>query len=97
MLQIVPDKSDKKQPPNLENVHRVIAHSGQCFALDLDPKGRYVHIHIHDTTIRRYLALGGADSLVSIWDLEVVYCQQTFIGSQSLIRVVSFILNSIYI
>ncbi|EQC26198.1 hypothetical protein SDRG_15935 [Saprolegnia diclina VS20] len=70
-------QDDKAVPPTLENVTKVIAHSGSCFAMDLDPTGRR-------------LALGGADSLVSIWDLEEVYCEHTFIGSQSLIRTVSF-------
>ncbi|OQR86314.1 hypothetical protein ACHHYP_10676 [Achlya hypogyna] len=68
---------DKAAAPTLENVHKVIAHSGSCFAMDLDPTGRR-------------LALGGADSLVSIWDLDEVFCEHTFIGSQSLIRAVSF-------
>ncbi len=40
--------------------------------------------------ISSLLALGGADSVVSIWDLEEIYCKQTFIMSQSLIRTVAF-------
>jgi len=27
----------------------------------------------------RYLALGGLDSLVSVWDLEELYCVKTFV------------------
>lgn len=27
----------------------------------------------------RYVALGGIDSLVSIWDLEELYCVRTFV------------------
>jgi THO complex subunit 3 len=50
VLRVVPDKSNKKNPPSLENVHKDIAHSSQCFALDLDPRGRYyqyIYIYIY--------------------------------------------------
>ncbi|OQR92664.1 hypothetical protein THRCLA_08643 [Thraustotheca clavata] len=75
---------DKHSAPTLENIHKVIAHSGSCFAIDLDSTGRR-------------LALGGADSLVSIWDLEEIYCEHTFIGSTSLIRTVSFSYDGLFL
>ncbi|RHZ02210.1 hypothetical protein DYB26_000650 [Aphanomyces astaci] len=78
VLQIVPDAADRKLPPTLENVHKVhAAHSGSCFAIDLARNGRM-------------LALGGVDSLVSLWDLDEVYCMQTLVTSQSRIRFVKF-------
>ncbi|RHY32526.1 hypothetical protein DYB32_002472 [Aphanomyces invadans] len=78
VLQVVPDANDRKLPPTLENVHKVhAAHSGSCFAIDLAKNGRM-------------LALGGVDSLVSLWDLDEVYCMQTLVTSQSRIRFVKF-------
>ncbi|KAJ0408360.1 hypothetical protein P43SY_003086 [Pythium insidiosum] len=69
--------AEKKGNPNFENVHKVIAHAGSCFCLDFHPSGRYV-------------ALGGIDSLVSLWDLQELYCVRTFIVTTSSIRTVRF-------
>jgi hypothetical protein len=38
--------AESKGNPNLENVHKVIAHAGSCFSLDFDPSGRFVHQNI---------------------------------------------------
>ncbi|CAK4151658.1 unnamed protein product [Aphanomyces euteiches] len=85
VLQIVPDATDKKLPPTIENIHKVhAAHSGSCFAIDIDKAGRT-------------LALGGVDSLVSLWDLEEIYCKQTFICSQSRIRFVKFSHDGVFL
>ncbi|KAF0690875.1 Aste57867_17784 [Aphanomyces stellatus] len=100
VLQIVPDAADKKAPPALENVHKVhAAHSGSCFAIDLDKSGRYVRLHIHPLHLlpHRLLALGGVDSLVSLWDLDEVYCKQTFICAQSRIRFVKFSHDGVFL
>ncbi|TYZ63764.1 hypothetical protein PybrP1_004908 [[Pythium] brassicae (nom. inval.)] len=69
--------SEPKGGPNLENVHKVVAHAGSCFCLDFHPSGRFV-------------ALGGVDSLVSIWDLEELYCVRTFVVTTSSIRTVRY-------
>ncbi|RLN14325.1 hypothetical protein BBJ28_00012117 [Nothophytophthora sp. Chile5] len=69
--------AEKKGNPNLESVHKVVAHAGSCVCLDFHPSGRY-------------LALGGLDSLVSIWDLEELYCVKTFVVTTSSIRWVRF-------
>ncbi|TMW63111.1 hypothetical protein Poli38472_002052 [Pythium oligandrum] len=74
IMKIVPDK---KGNPNLENVHKAVAHAGSCFCLDFHPSGRYV-------------AVGGVDSLVSLWDLEELYCVRTFVVTTSSIRTVRF-------
>jgi hypothetical protein len=69
---------------------QVVAHAGGCFCLDLHPSGRLVAwilqilsgwaswSHVCPVYCR-YLALGGLDSLVSIWDLEELYCVRTIV------------------
>ncbi|CAH0476342.1 unnamed protein product [Peronospora belbahrii] len=69
--------TEKKGNPNLISAHKVTAHAGSCVCLDLHPSGRY-------------LALGGVDSLVSLWDLEELYCTKTFVVTTSGIRFVRF-------
>ena len=51
--------------PELELLYEIQAHTSNVYCLDFDPKGRY-------------FALGGADALSSIWDLEQLYCIRTF-------------------
>jgi hypothetical protein len=34
---------------------------------------------VNELYLCRYLALGGLDSLVSVWDLEELYCVKTFV------------------
>ncbi|KAG6976453.1 hypothetical protein JG688_00001328 [Phytophthora aleatoria] len=75
---------EKKGNPNLESAHKVMAHAGSCVCLDFHPSGRY-------------LALGGLDSLVSIWDLEELYCAKTFVVTTSSIRSVRFSHDGKYI
>lgn len=76
--------AEKKGNPNLESVHKVIAHVGSCMCLDFDSTGRF-------------LALGGLDSLVSVWDLEELYCVKTFVVTTSSIRFVRFSHDDKYI
>jgi len=63
--------------PDFEDVSTVHAHGGQCFALDFDPRGRY-------------LATGGADALVDIWDLSEMVCVRTIDRLDAPIRSLSF-------
>ncbi|OWZ24757.1 hypothetical protein PHMEG_000111 [Phytophthora megakarya] len=76
--------TEKKGNPNLESAHKVMAHAGSCVSLDFHPSGRY-------------LALGGVDSLVSVWDLEELYCVKTFVVTTSSIRLVRFSHDGKYI
>ncbi|CAI5704263.1 unnamed protein product [Peronospora effusa] len=69
--------SEQKGNPNLESALKVTAHAGSCVCLDFHPSGRY-------------LVLGGVDSLVSLWDLEELYCAKTFVVTTSGIRFVRF-------
>ncbi|DBA03436.1 TPA: hypothetical protein N0F65_002844 [Lagenidium giganteum] len=77
MLDIMRIVAEKKGAANLESVHKVTAHAGSCFCIDFHPNGRYV-------------ALGSIDSLVSLWDLEELYCVRTFAVTTSSIRIVRF-------
>jgi THO complex subunit 3 len=43
----------------------IMAHTAQCYCLQTDPTDRY-------------LAVGSADALVSLWDLEELICIRTF-------------------
>jgi len=53
------------------------AHTGHCYCMDVDPNGRYI-------------AVGSADAMVSVWDLEDLMCVQTFSRLDWPIRTVSF-------
>jgi len=63
--------------PNFEKVHHLEAHTGHCYCLDFDPLGRY-------------LATGGADALVTIWDLDELVCIRNLARLETLIRTLSF-------
>merc|ERR1712080_200689 len=63
--------------PSLEKAHSVQAHSAHCYCIEFDPK-------------KRYLATGGADALVSLWDLSEMVCVRTFPRLDSPIRSLSF-------
>ncbi|TDH72273.1 uncharacterized protein CCR75_008793 [Bremia lactucae] len=69
--------AEKKGNANLESAHKVMAHAGSCLCLDLHPSGRY-------------LALGGLDSLASIWDLDELFCVKTFVVTTASIKSVRF-------
>jgi len=63
--------------PSFERVHSVQSHSAHCYCIEFDPKGRY-------------LATGGADALVSLWDISEMVCVRTFPRLDSPIRSLSF-------
>lgn len=52
------------QYPSLEDFHVLHAHTANCYCLEFDPRGKY-------------LAAGGADALVSLWDIEELVCVRT--------------------
>ncbi len=51
--------------PELEMIYEVQAHTSNIYCIDFDPRGRY-------------FALGGADALASVWDIENLSCVRTF-------------------
>jgi len=57
--------------------HSLAAHTGGCYCLALSPAG--------DT-----LAVGGADALVTLWDLEELACARTLARLDKPVRAVSF-------
>ena len=46
-------------------LHTLQAHTANCYCIRFDPKNRY-------------FATGGADSLVSLWDVEELVSVRTF-------------------
>lgn len=63
--------------PALNLLEKLNAHSSQVFCLALDSRGRY-------------LATGGADALVCLWDTEEWYCQKTLGKFDYPVRALSF-------
>lgn len=67
-----------KFPSMVEVPHSAVqAHSSHCYCIEFDPK-------------MRYLATGGADALVSLWDISEMVCVRTFPRLDSQIRSLSF-------
>ncbi|KAL6200568.1 hypothetical protein ACLB2K_021461 [Fragaria x ananassa] len=77
------DKGDEKgivqvlSYPSLQPLDNLTAHTAGCNCIAIDPCGRYV-------------AVGSADSLVSLWDISEMLCVRTFTNIESAVRTVSF-------
>ncbi|EJD53982.1 WD40 repeat-like protein [Auricularia subglabra TFB-10046 SS5] len=63
--------------PSLEVLDKITAHVGHCYALALDPRGKY-------------LATGGADSIVSLIDLEQWLPVRAFSSTETTVNALSF-------
>ncbi|KAJ5073884.1 tho complex subunit 3 tho3 [Anaeramoeba ignava] len=63
--------------PSLEKVMVLQAHTSNCFCIDFDPT-------------QQYFAVGSADSLVSLWDLNELICLRTIPRLKWPVRAVSF-------
>ncbi|KAI8897950.1 WD40-repeat-containing domain protein [Globomyces pollinis-pini] len=63
--------------PSLEEAYILSAHTSNCSCITFDPRGRY-------------MATGGADAMVSLWDLENLLCLQTYSRLDGPIRAISF-------
>jgi THO complex subunit 3 len=63
--------------PTLNVAHTINAHTASIYSFDLDPRGRY-------------MALGGADAIVSVWDTEDYVCVRTFTSLEWPVRTLSF-------
>jgi len=63
--------------PSFKKVTHLEAHTGKCYCLDFDPT-------------HKYLATGGGDALVTIWDLQEMVCMRNLPRLDSLIRTLSF-------
>ncbi|EGG05984.1 uncharacterized protein MELLADRAFT_36373, partial [Melampsora larici-populina 98AG31] len=62
---------------SLKEYHRCTPHAAVLNCIDTDPRGRYI-------------AVGGADSIVSLIDVEEFYCVNTFAHLDSDVRTISF-------
>jgi THO complex subunit 3 len=51
--------------PNFELLHSFQAHSGPCYVLEYDP-------------LHQYIATGGADAMVTLWDTSDLVCVHSF-------------------
>jgi len=63
--------------PNMNRLKRIYGHMDRCYCIDFDP------------THPRF-AVGGADALVTLWDLEELYCIRTFERCEWPVRTISF-------
>ena len=61
----------------MEIVHVLSAHPGNCICIEFDPTGRY-------------FAVGSADALVSLWDVNELACVRTFSRLDWPVRTISF-------
>jgi THO complex subunit 3 len=68
----------------LKPLRTIFAHTAQCYCLETDPSDKY-------------LAVGSADALVSLWDLEELICIRTFDRLEWPVRTLSFSYDSAYL
>ncbi|KAF3939500.1 hypothetical protein ABW19_dt0207259 [Dactylella cylindrospora] len=66
-----------RQYPSFEIIHTFSAHTAGCYCLDISPTGRYI-------------ATGGNDALISLWDTTDWVCVRTFDKSNHPIKSVGF-------
>ncbi|KAK9718815.1 hypothetical protein K7432_005197, partial [Basidiobolus ranarum] len=70
--------------PSLKPLHTLDAQTANCYCLEFDPMGRY-------------LAAGGADALVTLWDLEEFVCVRSFDSLDWPVRTISFSYDGKYL
>jgi len=63
--------------PEMELQHVLQAHPGNCICIEFDPTGKY-------------FAVGSADALVSLWDVNELACLHTFSRLDWPVRTISF-------
>ncbi|CAE7012742.1 hypothetical protein CFE70_002266 [Pyrenophora teres f. teres 0-1] len=70
--------------PSFENALTLNAHTSACYAVSMSPSGEY-------------LAAGGGDALVSIWDTQEWICVRTLELTGGLVKTVDFSFDGSYI
>lgn len=70
--------------PSLSLLHTLHAHTSACFCLSLSPTGRY-------------LAIGGSDALISLWDTTEWVCRRTLAEMVGAVKGVSFSWDGSYV
>ncbi|KAI9840053.1 MAG: hypothetical protein M1819_000246 [Sarea resinae] len=63
--------------PSLAHVYTLNAHTSACFCLELCPRGRY-------------LAIGGSDALITLWDTADWVCRHSLANMVGAVRSVGF-------
>lgn len=84
--------------PSLKRLCVLHAHTANCYCIKFSPSGEYDCLYLTICTlancrlicVSRYFAVGSADALVSLWDVEDLTCLRTFSRLQYPIRTVSF-------
>lgn len=70
--------------PSFESVLTLNAHTSACYSISMSPSGEY-------------LAAGGGDALVSLWDTEEWICVRTLELTGGLVKTVDFSFDGSYI
>ncbi|KAI9851448.1 MAG: hypothetical protein M1838_003637 [Thelocarpon superellum] len=70
--------------PDLKNLHTLNAHTSSCLSLELCPRGKY-------------LAIGGSDALVSLWDTWEWIPRHGLAAMTGPVRSVSFTFDGAYV
>lgn len=69
--------------PDLLGIHTVKAHASAALCLDLDPRGAY-------------LAVGGSDAVVGLWDTQEWICVRTLRAMEHQVKTVGFSFDGAY-
>lgn len=78
------DVSNGTFSPALHTLHLLHAHTSACLSLALSPTGRY-------------LAVGGSDALISLWDTQEWVCRRTLTGMMGQVKTVGFSWDGSYV
>jgi WD40 repeat protein len=70
--------------PKFEPLYTINAHTSACFCLEMDPRGKY-------------LAVGGSDALISLWDTQDWMCKHTLGHMEGPLRSVAFSWDGSYV
>lgn len=85
--------------PDLQVVHSFQAHLTTCSCIHLEPHGQYALFikGIPAHFLPRYLAVGGTDAIVSVWEVNEFSCVRTFAKLDLPVRAVCFSFDGKYI
>lgn len=70
--------------PSMQLYHTLNAHTSSCTSIQVCPRGRYI-------------AVGGSDALISLWDTTDLVCQRTLMDMTGPVRSLSFSFDGSFI